>query len=156
MAKGLNSKKGKLTLFASKKAHSLSTFSDKWRIKGRFKKRGLNQGIEVPVTTLDALIDGYGRPKFCKIDVEGFDLPVLKGLSKPIPFLSFEFVEEFLDEAKACAGYLESIGMIEFNYSLYNTHHFFSNDWLPADKLFSKLGSLRGLFLCGDIYARFP
>jgi hypothetical protein len=155
VAKGLNSQKGKLTLFTSQKAHSLSTFSDKWRTKGRFKKRGLNQKRKVPVTTLDALIDRYGRPKFCKIDVEGFELPVLKGLTTPVPFLSFEFVEEFLDEAKLCARHLESLGEVEFNYFLYNTYHFSSDNWLPSDQLFSKLASLRGLFLCGDIYARF-
>ena len=48
----------------------------------------------VPVTTLDALIDRYGLPAFCKIDVEGFEEAVVRGLSRPIPSVSFEFTPE--------------------------------------------------------------
>ena len=32
-----------------------------------------NQAVEVGVTTLDRLIEEYGVPSFCKIDVEGFE-----------------------------------------------------------------------------------
>jgi len=37
--------------------------------------------IRVPVTTLDSLIARHGMPAFIKIDVEGFELEVLAGLS---------------------------------------------------------------------------
>ena len=47
--------------------------------------------IRVPVTTLDALIAEHGRPDFVKIDVEGNELEVLRGLSATVPALSFEF-----------------------------------------------------------------
>ena len=40
-----------------------------------------DQAIEVPCTTLDALIAEYGAPAFAKIDVEGFEDTVLAGLS---------------------------------------------------------------------------
>jgi hypothetical protein len=45
----------------------------------------------VNVATLDSLIDEFGVPDYAKIDVEGFDLEVLRGLSRPIPLLSFEY-----------------------------------------------------------------
>ena len=48
-------------------------------------------GKLVPVTTLDALIAAFGRPEYCKIDVEGSEPEVLGGLSQAIPALSFEF-----------------------------------------------------------------
>src|SRR5437868_6104336 len=47
--------------------------------------------IAVPITTLDTEISRFGLPRFCKIDVEGFELNVLRGLSTPIEGLSFEY-----------------------------------------------------------------
>jgi FkbM family methyltransferase len=46
--------------------------------------------VTVPVTTLDKAIDEFGVSTFCKMDVEGFEVDVLKGLSKPIPLLTIE------------------------------------------------------------------
>jgi len=44
------------------------------------------------MVTLDAAtIETFGKPFYCKIDVEGWELDVLKGLSQPIPLISFEF-----------------------------------------------------------------
>jgi FkbM family methyltransferase len=48
--------------------------------------------MNVPVTTLDKAIEQFGVPKFCKIDVEGFEVEVLKGLSRAIPVISIEYV----------------------------------------------------------------
>ncbi len=47
--------------------------------------------IEVPVTTLDKLIEQFGAPHYIKIDVEGFEVEVLKGLSHKINCVSFEY-----------------------------------------------------------------
>jgi FkbM family methyltransferase len=38
----------------------------------------------VKVVTLDALIARFGQPAYVKIDVEGFEIDVLRGLSTPI------------------------------------------------------------------------
>ena len=46
---------------------------------------------DVPVITLDAALVRYGIPDYCKIDVEGWELEVLLGLSHPIPLISFEY-----------------------------------------------------------------
>ena len=45
-------------------------------------------GATVSVITLDDLIAQYGEPAFCKIDVEGYELEVLRGLSRPLRTLS--------------------------------------------------------------------
>ena len=47
--------------------------------------------ITAPVTRLDKAIEQYGVPAFCKIDVEGFEAEVLKGLSHPISTLILEY-----------------------------------------------------------------
>jgi len=44
----------------------------------------------VSVSTLDAMMKKHGAPGFIKIDVEGFELEVLNGLSTPVS-LSFEW-----------------------------------------------------------------
>src|SRR5262245_2022235 len=44
----------------------------------------------VQTTTLEKLIAEHGRPAYIKIDVEGFEVSVLRGLRQPVPFVSFE------------------------------------------------------------------
>ena len=65
------------------------------------------------MTTLDAVIAEYGTPRFCKIDVEGFEREVIGGLSQPLPLLSFEFSGEFIDDVGACLQWLEQLAPIE-------------------------------------------
>lgn len=57
----------------------------RWNEKIRFSEE-----VSIQLTTLDELIGQYGKPGFIKIDVEGYELTVLKGLSQKIPFISFE------------------------------------------------------------------
>jgi FkbM family methyltransferase len=67
----------------------------------------------VPVTTLDELIARFGRPRLCKIDVEGYEVEVFKGLSQPIPIITFEFHGNEVARALECLARLEAIGTIQ-------------------------------------------
>ena len=101
--------------------HTLSSLSREWtdavRASGRFGEFDWDRRERVHVTTLDALVDAYGEPDFCKIDVEGYELEVLGGLSRPLRALSFEFTVERLDSRLAAAEHVDRLGMGRFNYS---------------------------------------
>lgn len=153
--RGLNHEEGRLEFFVSSKDHPTSTFSTTWRMKGRYRRRSWDRTLEVPVTTLDALIKEHGKPAFCKIDVEGFEPEVLDGLSSALAAVSFEFHQEFLDDARRCARHLLSLGEVRFNYSTYFFYRLACNRWLNFEELFEDLESKRNGFLVGDIYARF-
>jgi FkbM family methyltransferase len=47
--------------------------------------------LEVPVTTIDLLASDFGEPEYVKIDVEGSEHNVLRGMTFRPRYLSFEF-----------------------------------------------------------------
>jgi FkbM family methyltransferase len=148
---------GREELMISDIRSPLSSMSEKWiaavKYSGRFSRYGWNRRITVPVTTLDSLIDQYGKPHFCKIDVEGFETEVLKGLSQPLPRLSFEFHAEFLPQAFECLKLLQMLGDYRFNYVIGNRATLESVQWLDEDAICNQLGNLPFTTLQGDVYA---
>jgi FkbM family methyltransferase len=154
VGKAVGEHEGYGELLICEEAPTISTMSDRWTNEGRFSKNyKWTKTRKVPVTTLDALIQTYGRPKYCKIDVEGFEEPALKGLTKPVPLLSFEFTREFFDDAKKCIDHLLSIGRVKFNCSLGESMQFLFQKWVTPDELYKRMDE--GKLLWGDIYARF-
>ena len=110
--------------------------------------------VTVPVTTLDALIEEYGLPRFCKIDVEGYEAEVLAGLSHRIPALSVEYVAGALDVAEACVRRLEVLSGYEYNAVEGEERTFMSKPWLAADEMVAWLRGSGGNVSSGDVYAR--
>ena len=118
----------------------ISSFSDEWinSVKdGRFKGSSWNKTEKVEMTTLDHLIAEYGEPSFIKIDVEGYELEVLKGLTKPIKMISFEYtVPEQTNKAIDCIKQIENNNSnIECNYSVGEIMDLASDQWLSAEKM---------------------
>jgi FkbM family methyltransferase len=152
--KGVAAQPGIKSLYLCESASTIATFSEKWRT-GRFRDYRWESTVDVPVTTLDALIQEFGVPAFCKIDVEGFEYQVLRGLSCLIPVLSFEFTKEFINDAKLCMKYLTSIGFVEFNYALGESMTLALSQWTDANTVLDCLGQITDDLLWGDIYTRF-
>lgn len=161
VAAGVSSETGQATFFPSPKA-ARSTF-DVQRMEQLGSDCSWETGTTVPITTLDTLIQQHGIPSFCKIDVEGFEPQVIKGLSQTIPALSFEFHGELLEDVHFCVDYLDTLGMTRFNVLLYPVGRS-RRPYHPLDRLyFTKHVSkseLLDLFksladekLAGDIYA---
>jgi FkbM family methyltransferase len=154
--KGIADKNGQMELHICEDSNEISTMSEKWMNKGRFARDyEWTKTQIVEVITLDDLINQYGMPKFCKIDVEGFEYPVLKGLTQKIPYLSFEFTREFFDDSKKCIDHLLSIGSAEFNCSIGESYKLLLPSWVAPEELYEKLNRRKGKYLWGDIYCKF-
>ena len=114
--------------------------------------------VNVKVTTLDKLIDCYGKPVFCKIDVEGYEYKVLKGLSKTVGVISFEFTPtvEFILSAINTVKHLAAISEVKFNYSLGTSGSLVLEEWVGLKEISNILLILpQKTSFSGDIYARF-
>ncbi len=110
--------------------------------------------ISVEVTTLDALIRQYGLPDFVKIDVEGHELEVLRGLTGCPPALSFEFTTIQKEVALACLDQMRRLGDYAFNLSLGEDHALINVEWVDADSLQAQISGLPTETNSGDIFAR--
>jgi FkbM family methyltransferase len=107
----------------------------------------------VPLTTLDALVARHGRPAFVKIDVEGFEDRVLRGLSFPVPALSFEFTTIQREVAWASLQRCAELGPYRFDATLGEDHRFVHGRWLEAGEIAQWLDALPAEANSGDIYA---
>ena len=108
----------------------------------------------VRLTTLDALIAAHGRPALCKIDVEGFEAEVLRGLSQPLPLVSFEYLPATITVAHTCLEQLAALGEYEFNWFPGESHRWASPVWLDTPAMTAQLDTLAAGRASGDIFAR--
>jgi len=114
------------TMWVDAPGSAKNTLSQKWvetlrQDESRFGKALEFEGrTDVEVVTMEELIRVHGEPFFIKIDVEGFELSVIRGMRKPVPFLSFELnLPEFLAEGIECVELLAALAKEgQFNYSV--------------------------------------
>lgn len=117
VGKAVGASEGELDLNIVGIATTASVLDD-WKYLGAgYEGGGEARKVTVPVTTLDQLIAEFGAPDFVKIDVEGFEPEVLRGLSRPVPLLSFEYGTEAggLERLNACLERLASLADIRIN-----------------------------------------
>lgn len=141
----------------------ISTFSEEWKAVSQetgFKIHEWKEVRRLKITTLDNLIKIYGRPSFVKIDVEGFEGEVLKGLSSPVKYLSFEYMtvnDIMIGKALDCVKRLMEIDKdVKFNYAVAENMKLIFSEWVDGDVMskhvkereFQRTGF-------GDIYAHY-
>jgi FkbM family methyltransferase len=155
----LGAKDGDIDLMIGN-ASVISSISEEWinavKASNRFPGYSWEQKQTVQMTTLDRVIREHGIPSFIKIDVEGYEFEVLKGLSQPVNALSIEFVPEVIDTTIKCIDHLNSLGILLLNYSLEETMQFALDHWVTSEELFAILSSLQvDNNLWGDVYVKF-
>jgi FkbM family methyltransferase len=105
-----------LTLTSNRDCPWLNTLNKDWIEDTRheqFFNRIENYSVET--ITLDDALRFYGRyPSYIKIDVEGHELNVLKGLSFKPKLLSFEWISEKVEKNISAVRYLQGNEFTEF------------------------------------------
>lgn len=141
VGKAVSDKNGTQTLWVDEPGSAKNTLDEKWvkilRVdESRFgKPLGFNESVTVETVSLEDLMNEYGLPFFVKIDVEGHEGSVLRGLRRSVPFLSFEVnLPEFREEGLQCLRLLERLnprGL--FNYSLASQPRLAAEQWVDAE-----------------------
>jgi FkbM family methyltransferase len=162
LSKAVADKEGISEMAICEDLSAISTMSQKWKTESIHAKKYAyewNRTQEVCTTTLDILISEWGMPTFCKIDVEGFEETVLKGLTQPIPQMSFEFNAGFFDETQRCIDQTLRIGNYKFNFAIAEPSDgrgLIMPTWSNSEELLEHLTLLMAedTTLWGDIYAK--
>jgi FkbM family methyltransferase len=149
----LGSAAGFATLYA-RELHGQSGLLAQWEASR------ITATYDVPVLTLDAAIRYFGRPFYCKIDVEGWELEVLKGLTESLPLLSFEFhlVDSNILQTVGCLERLARFGPGEVNITPAEASEFVLEQWDPLQRFLRWYpGDLKRTLprdIYGDIFVR--
>lgn len=162
VAGAVGARAGRARLGVSTATPTVSSMSAGWiesvSADQSFARVRWDRTIEVEVATLDELIAVHGEPAFCKIDVEGFEVDVLEGLTRPLRGISFEYLPAAHDAALEALDHVERLGAqaggYRYNYSPVETMRFTKDRWLDAPGLVALLEDIRPLGRSGDVYAR--
>lgn len=116
---------------------TISTASVDWIEKSRFcDPKNWSNSSKVKTINLDSLIEIYGSPDLIKIDVEGYELEVLSGLSTKQKLICFEWAEEEYEKLKLILNHLTSLGYNNFGFTYEDEYLKFPekfSDWQSLD-----------------------
>lgn len=117
------------------------------------------QQLLVPVLTFDTASRALGMPYFCKVDVEGWELELMKGMSEMPRVVCFEYHRnpENLAKTVACIQRLSSLAPIELNIAPAEAFRLHLPLWMEPSAFIQWLDDelpATPAFGYGDIFAR--
>lgn len=157
--KGIGSKNEMKDFFISNH-NQLSTFSKEWiqtLQSDRFKESKWYESKPIEIITLDSIIEKTKIPQFIKIDVEGFELEVFKGLSKPFRFLCFEFAvpDNLINLQLSLEQLHTNYKNLVFNYAEMDNTFLELNQWISYNEIMELINTEEfSLHSAGDIYVK--
>jgi FkbM family methyltransferase len=146
VGKAVSEKVSVETFWVDGPGSALNTLSRKWVDALKEDKERFDRTLDrlefaeqrsVETTTLERLSAEHGLPFFVKIDVEGHELSVVRGLRSPVPYLSYEVnLPEFRQEGVECLNVLQSLAPDgECNYASDIDHGLALQNWVRPQEL---------------------
>ena len=112
-----------IDFYISPNSNGVSTASTEFMQNSRFTKGSKNlrensiqwlNPIKIQSVTIDSMIERFGMPDLIKVDVEGYELTVLLGLTRKANDICFEWHEEEYQHLQQILDHLEGLGYTEF------------------------------------------
>jgi FkbM family methyltransferase len=149
VGKAVSDRNGHETFWVSEPGFEMNTLNAKWaetleKDPARFGRTfEFREKRQVETITLEQLISTYGLPFYIKIDVEGYEPNVLKGLQTAVPYVSFEVnLPDFKSEGEQCIVRLREIAANGvFNCAIGDRLMF--SDWMSHDEFAQAFAEIR-------------
>lgn len=115
----------------------LSTLNKDWLTSDTMPYNGKPyRTVQVATITVDDLVVLYGTPDLIKIDVEGAEWSVFRGMTQKYGTLTFEWTDVTIPEHVEQLKYLAELGYTDFSIQFIE-HHLQEpepDSWLPIDR----------------------
>jgi FkbM family methyltransferase len=135
----------KNTVFYISNVDVISSCDSEWINNSRFSNKScynFNKTTDNESITIDELVEKYGIPEYIKIDVEGYELNVLKSMTKKYCPIGFEWAEEKKDELLLSLEYVKSLGYEKFCLQKEDKYDFVPEKWLDYNQIYKIVDEL--------------
>lgn len=99
-----------VSFFTCKNMPNISTCFPAWKGINRKGKAKWKDAKKKECVTIDSLIEEYGVPVYIKIDVEGYEDAVFRGMNTPPKMVSFEYTGGYLESFEQCMNKIKDLG----------------------------------------------
>lgn len=131
---GVGSQPGRMVLQSCVETNECATFSNEFvETFSGHSSLHFQPGEEVEILTMAQLMERFGRPAFCKVDTEGYELEVIRGMAHPPKVLAFEFNRPLMHQTTACLREAARLGNAEGNYLAFTQMRLCLRQWMPLD-----------------------